>query len=229
LTLNYPTWLRLRYSLPTNKKRAQRLIGFVTTKGVKLVKNYVLSALAMAAAVAVSTPAQAVDLLNVVNMPAATNTPYSFAFTPATASTTISFAGYQVPSSFTATNIGLFLNNAGPNLLAQTWTFTAAPSGSLAAQNTALPVNNLVFAGVTVGSYDIFSQVIGTTAGSSYTLSFLFSNSANNQPSGFRVSASQSDIGGAVPEPGTWAMMIVGFGAVGFARRSRVRTAVTFA
>ena len=29
---------------------------------------------------------------------------------------------------------------------------------------------------------------------------------------------------GAVPEPGTWAMMLIGFGAVGFAMRRRRRT-----
>ena len=34
---------------------------------------------------------------------------------------------------------------------------------------------------------------------------------------------------GAVPEPATWAMMVVGFGAVGSAMRSRRKMAVTFA
>ena len=34
---------------------------------------------------------------------------------------------------------------------------------------------------------------------------------------------------GPVPEPGTWAMMIAGFGAVGFAMRRRQKVAVSFA
>lgn len=34
---------------------------------------------------------------------------------------------------------------------------------------------------------------------------------------------------GAVPEPATWAMMLVGFGAVGFAMRGRQKIAVSFA
>ena len=35
---------------------------------------------------------------------------------------------------------------------------------------------------------------------------------------------------GAVPEPGTWLMMILGFGAIGFSMRSRnsVRTSVSY-
>jgi hypothetical protein len=35
--------------------------------------------------------------------------------------------------------------------------------------------------------------------------------------------------GGAVPEPATWAMMIAGFGAVGFAMRRRQNVTVSFA
>jgi hypothetical protein len=40
-----------------------------------------------------------------------------------------------------------------------------------------------------------------------------------------------TDVAGAVPEPATWAMMLVGFGGVGFAmrRRSKVRTTVSYA
>jgi len=37
------------------------------------------------------------------------------------------------------------------------------------------------------------------------------------------------DIGGAVPEPASWAMMLGGFGLVGGAMRSRRRQAVSFA
>lgn len=42
--------------------------------------------------------------------------------------------------------------------------------------------------------------------------------------------ASSSLIGGAVPEPGTWVMMILGFGALGFAMRRAVpvRTAIAY-
>lgn len=38
-------------------------------------------------------------------------------------------------------------------------------------------------------------------------------------------------VAGAVPEPATWAMMLMGFGGIGFAlrRRSTVRTTVAYA
>jgi hypothetical protein len=36
------------------------------------------------------------------------------------------------------------------------------------------------------------------------------------------------DVAGAVPEPATWAMMILGFGAVGFAMRRRKQAKLTF-
>jgi hypothetical protein len=45
--------------------------------------------------------------------------------------------------------------------------------------------------------------------------------SDNNAQSGFNVTLSLTDLG--VPEPATWAMMLVGFGAMGFALRRRKR------
>lgn len=36
-----------------------------------------------------------------------------------------------------------------------------------------------------------------------------------------------AEVSGAIPEPGTWAMMLVGFGAIGYAMRRRPKTSVT--
>lgn len=44
----------------------------------------------------------------------------------------------------------------------------------------------------------------------------------NDDPTGFGLSAIRSDVA-AVPEPTTWAMMLLGFGAIGSAMRRRTR------
>lgn len=61
------------------------------------------------------------------------------------------------------------------------------------------------------------------------TLSFLVQNNSGtggpgSNPAGLRVSAVFS----AVPEPGTWMLMLLGFGAVGFSMRRRQKTQVRF-
>jgi hypothetical protein len=185
---------------------------------------------AIAMALAVSAPARAdTILLNLIDPPGQTDTPFSLNFTAIDPLTTVTFAGYQVPSFNLATNIGVFLDNVGPNLLAAEWTFTAAPLGSNADQfDEGTGVNQLVFAGLTEGSYDSFTQQFATTAGSSYTLNFLFTNGSEAEsfvnettaPSGFQVSTSGSGFA-AVPEPATWGMMVLGFGGLGALLRRR--------
>ena len=177
---------------------------------------------AIAVALAVSAPARAdTILLDLINPGGQIGTPYSLSFNATDALTTLTFAGYQVPSYVDINNIGAFLNNAGANLLGTTWTFTAAPSGSLASQfDEGTGVNALSFAGVTAGSYDSFAQQFATTAGSSYTVNFLFSNFGSPTPSGLRVSTTAG-----IPEPATWGMMLLGFGGVGAILRRRRRTA----
>lgn len=177
---------------------------------------------ALTAAAIAPTTVSAATLLDLVNFPAQTNTPYAFTITAATSALSISFAGYQVPSSFEVSSIGLFLNDTGTSIISgngSAFTFAPAPSGSLAAPTA----NGFLFAGVTVGSYDTFSQLATVVAGASYTLRFNLSNSSRNQPSGFRVDTNDVTIA-AVPEPATWAMMLVGFGMIGATVRYRRRS-----
>lgn len=180
---------------------------------------------AIAVALAVSAPARAdTVLLDLINAPSQTNTPYSFNFSAIDAFTTVTFAGFEVGAIETASHIGVFLNNAGANLLGSTWTFTPAPSGSFADQfSDGTGVNQLLLGGTTPGSYDRFTQQFASTAGSSYTLNFLFSNE-NATPNGFRVSTSGT-VG--VPEPATWGMMLLGFGGLGAILRLRRRAALS--
>lgn len=185
-------------------------------------KNLFVAALLGAVAMAPTT-VSAATLLDLVNFPAQTNTPYALTFTANAPGSTVSFAGYQLPSSFSVSSIGLFLNNAGSSIISsdgRNFTLTPAGSGSGAATSATA----LFFAGTTVGSYDTYSQVANTSAGASYTLRFNLTNSSRNQPSGFRVEASNATVG-AVPEPATWAMMLVGFGMMGAAMRYRRRNA----
>lgn len=183
----------------------------------------------MLALAAASTQAGAVTLL-LINPAAQSNTSFSLTFTATATSTTLSVSGYQVPDSETVT-INAVRRSGGANLLGQTWVYTPAASGANAGQfsdNTG--VNSLAFAGVTPGVYDTFSQTFVTTVDSEYTYSFLFSNTDDNAPSGFRVDVAAA--AGGVPEPASWAMMILGAAGVGGMMRrhqARVSTRVTFA
>lgn len=195
-----------------------------------IIRKYL--AAGMLAGSILATPALAqTTLLQLIDPPGQANTPYVFTFTATDAVTEISFAGYQVPAVWVASDIGFYLNDAGPNLLGMTWTYTPAPSGALAGQyddGYGTGTNGLQFAGVTEGSYDVFSQSVATTTGASYSLHFLFSNyEPAPAPTGVLVTTSAT---AAVPEPASWAMLTLGFGALGASMRYRRRaTAVSFA
>lgn len=87
--------------------------------------------------------------------------------------------------------------------------------------------------GLTLGSYSTISgeaftakslHLGGLTNGGTYTLSFVGKAVGGADETSFidKVSAT----GGGVPEPAAWALMIVGFGGVGAALRSKRRTFV---
>jgi hypothetical protein len=154
--------------------------------------------------------AHATTLLDLIDPPTQTDTQYSLAFNATATSTTISIGGYQAPSEEIAYNIGVFLNNAGADLLGSTWSFVPAASGSDSFAAGTL----LAFLGTTPGFYDTYSQTFATTVGSSYSLDFLFSNNTGiAAPSGLLVT---TDAVTAVPEPSTWAMLLLGFAGLGF-------------
>lgn len=180
---------------------------------------YLIGAAALAAFPSVASATTLFDQTNLANQ---TNTPITRTFTATGVTSNVSFGGYNPPSWTYATNILLTLSGGSTNLLGTAWLFTPAASGSYAYQYGpgSYGTNNLAFGGYTPGSYDTFSQIVNTVAGDSYTLSFLLSSGGGDN--GLRITASNATFGGAVPEPATWAMMLLGFGAIGIAvRRSR--------
>jgi len=189
-----------------------------------MASRLVLSAASLAAValmMGASVPARATTLLNLIDPPSQSDTPYALPFTASSSSTTISIAGYQVPAYEQTSNNGLFLDGTGPNLLGGTWTFIPAASGSLAnTYNDMTSVPALNFGGVAVGFYDTFTQTIATITGDSYTLDFLYSNDANSGPSGLLVTT--SDIS-STPLPAALPMFAAGLALVGLLARKKRR------
>jgi hypothetical protein len=164
----------------------------------------------------------------------ATNLPVNLIFTAGAATTTLDFSGYQVPDWMGLDDIYLVLTGDSPttNLLALNFDETGGPPCSNGWQSVApgtYGTNSLRFGNACEGAYYTFSQTVGTTVGSSYTLGFQLWNpdpGDNNRedivPSGLRITATDAIVAG-VPEPSTWAMMLLGFGGIGMAMRFRRR------
>lgn len=107
---------------------------------------------------------------------------------------------------------------------------TASLSGVFASDNT---VDSITLNGKTItgsgGSFTSFlpfSSTAGAFQAGTNTLTFTVRNFAypagGSNPTGLRVEVAGT--AAVVPEPATWAMLVVGFGLVGAATRRRVRT-----
>jgi len=182
---------------------------------VMQMKSVILTALA-AAGIAASAAASAdATLLTLTNPPVETGVLYDLSFTATSSSTTLSVAGFQVPSDEYVTDNGVYAGGSSTNLLATVWAFTPAASGSDTSQySDGTGVNALRFAGVTDGDYDTYSQTFSTTAGDTYTYKFSFQE-LDTGPSSLVVTTSGAS---AVPEPAAWALMLIGLvGLVGLA------------
>lgn len=185
---------------------------------------------AVLATLAVPAAAQ-VTLYDQTNLANQSVTPINLSFTADSANTTLNFQGYNVPGSTTLVNLFLVLSGTNPvlggsnNLLDNSFTYTPAASNPFASQvQTGIyDTRNLNFGGFTAGSYDTFSQTIATTVGTSYRLGFSLSN-VGTPGNGLRITTGNLAAVAAVPEPGTWAMMLLGFGAMGVAVRRRRKT-----
>lgn len=112
----------------------------------------------------------------------------------------------------------------------------AGTFGGVAGTASTISFGNGIFAGLSInaanlgftqfGNPTLFTGAPGnpTFLTGSFTLINPFFGNGN-------LTISPAAVAGAVPEPATWAMMLIGFGGIGFAmrRRSKVRTTVSYA
>lgn len=169
-----------------------------------------------------ASQAMADTLLDLVDAPVQSFTPYDLTFTATDVDSDISFAGYQLPAFEYAEDIELIDTTAGSaNLFGPTWNFTQAACGSDASQfgdGYGSGTNGVVFGGVCLGSFDTYDQDVTTVVGDQYSLSFLFSQT-NPNDSEFTVSATNDSTG--APEPAS--MFLFGSGLVGATIAARKR------
>jgi hypothetical protein len=161
-----------------------------------------------------ATPSGASAVLLNLNDPPIQSTMFDLSFRAYASETTLSVGGYQVPS-WELVYDNSVSTGAGPNLLGGSWNFVPAASGSNSYTfGDGTPVPALGF-GSYNGYNDTYSQTFATTPGATYTYAFTF-NELDVGPSALLVTTS-------VPEPSTWAMMLLGFAGLGFAGYRRVR------
>ena len=132
-------------------------------------KNVALAMGTLAFALCGAGHATAQTLLDLVNAPGQTNTPYDLTFTAGSTASDITFAGYQVPSFENAEDIDFIDTTAGStNLLGQNWNYAPAACGPDSSQTNdgfLTGTNGLNFGGTCAGVFDAYDQNITTVAG----------------------------------------------------------------
>ena len=131
--------------------------------------------------------------------------------------TTAGFLGYTVDALVDGTDFdgaGIFTAANNPNLQGPAGsTTTASRNGSGSVVRADFGDNGLEAAGQTSATYIFRTNATDYNLGGTFTTQDgSVAQRANFQPTG------------AVPEPATWAMMLLGFGGIGFAMRMRTRT-----
>lgn len=131
--------------------------------------------------------------------------------------------------SGTFTNSSVTCDTAAPCSFTNVFDFTT-PEGFNLASATISSVftgagTNIDFSSVTLNGVEFFTNSMGTVEFRTLLNQALTPGGSNNitvsGTSGGNASFAGALSFAAVPEPGTWAMMLLGFGAVGFSMRRR--------
>lgn len=126
------------------------------------------------------------------------------------------FGNDDVTAAGAFTNTFNFLTPVGFNLANATISSSALGGNNI--DFTSVLLNGTAFTMSAPGTFENGTlSAISLIAGANNTLTVNGTNTGNSAFSGTLTFAAQS----AVPEPGTWAMMLLGFGAVGFSMRRK--------
>ena len=126
------------------------------------------------------------------------------------------FGNDDVVTAGAFTNTFNFLTPIGFNLANATISSSALGGNNI--DFTSVLLNGSAFALNPAGTFEFGSRAaISLIAGGNNTLIVNGTNTGNSAFAGTLTFAAQS----AVPEPSTWAMMLLGFGAVGFSMRRK--------
>jgi hypothetical protein len=161
-----------------------------------------------------------------------------------TATTTYSGLGSTIGGQFdilTFNGTSSTVDTAAATITLSNLDFTAGLTGANSGGTTTGSFTNSITIGGAVFSYVIpYSLTIGSSVDSITLLATTFSrggfnfatNAVTLNSGGATVrGALTANVAAAVPEPGTWGLMLLGFGAVGAAmrRQRRVKAVVSFA
>jgi PEP-CTERM motif len=122
-----------------------------------------------------------------------------------------------------------------PGFVPVGWSTSNDNDGLSFAQGSGLPRLSSAFPTVTVDELsDVrdfidFSGASVASGAASFTVTYGLRDTGNNEPFLLSQRVNSFSVTPRVPEPATWAMMLVGFGVVGGALRRRARMSISYA
>ena len=200
-------------------------------------KRYLLATAVAAVVASVSTPAMATVTIE--------GDPTNTTITGYTGSNGLQISGSALPfGPFTLTNLGdtfttsvltigttetfvnIFAGDLTPRPVSVDFAFLNPldATGALVTGSTSgfiVPFTSCGVAAGGCGAVDWSNTPTIFNFGSGGSFSVLLHDATFGTPGSARVSGTFTYLSASVPEPGTWAMMLLGFGAVGFALRRR--------